>query len=116
MDFFVIDDGADSPPAVLRLVANLRRMGWKTDYSFKRNKTPKQLKEALRRGAAAAIFLRRAEGAISPDGFDLALKNLRNEKQYPQRLFIGEFLQRPELRNVRSIEQFLDRFGLAGES
>ena len=113
LDFFVIDDEEGCLPAVLKVVAALRAAGWRTEYSLKRQKTPKQLKEAVRRGAAVAVFLRRSGAPVSPDGFDLTIKNLRNEKQYPARLFVDEFLRRPELKNVRTIEQFVDRFGLA---
>ncbi len=113
LDFFIIDDGAECLTPSLKLVSSLRAGGWRADYSFKRQKTPKQLKEALKRGAAVAIFVKRDPEAFSPDGFVLTVKNLRNEKQYPSRLFVNEFLERPELRNVRDIDQFIDRFGLA---
>jgi len=114
LDFFVIDDGENSILPTLKLVAALREGGWSADYSFKRQKTPKQLKEALNRGAAVAIFVQEEPESFSPEGIVLRIKNLRNEQQYPTRLFPGEFLERPELKNVKNIDQFLDRLGLAG--
>ena len=112
LDFYVIDEEERCLPAVLRLVAGLRRLGWRADYSFKRQKTPKQLKEALKRGSAVAVFVRPAAESFGADRVQLSIKNLRNQKQYPSNLFIAEFLDRPELKNVRTIEQFLDRTGL----
>ncbi len=113
IDFFVIDDEDDCLDPVLRVVAGLRRLGWQAAYSFKRQKTPKQLKEALRSGAAAAVFISRDQSGLA--GYRLRLKNLRTGKQHNNNFLVREFLERPELSTVRDIDTLLERFGLDGE-
>jgi histidyl-tRNA synthetase len=115
LDFFVVEDGETCRPAVLYLTGELRRRGWSADYSFKGGKTSKQLKEANRRGAGLAVFVSVDENAVSRDGNLLRVKNLRNGKQVPVNLFLGEFLDRPEINNVRGLEQLLARLELDGD-
>jgi histidyl-tRNA synthetase len=113
IDFFVIDDEEDCLEPVLRVVAGLRRLGWTAAYSFKRQKTPKQLKEAVRSGAAAAVFVSRDQSGLA--GHRLRLKNLRTGKQHSNNFLVREFLERPELSTVRDIDTLLERFGLDEE-
>ena len=114
-DFYVIDNDEETLPAVLRIVSSLRRMGWSTDFSLKRQKTPKQLKEALKKGARAAIFVSRDTASVSPDGYLVHLKNLETGEQNPTNFFVPEFLDRPELKSARNVEHLLQGFGLRGD-
>ena len=113
LDFYVIDDGDDCLGPVLRVVSGLRRHGWSAAYCFKRQKTPKQLKEALRSGAAAAVFVSPDDSGLA--GYRLMLKNLRTGKQHANKFLLREFLERPELANTSEISVLMDRFGLAEE-
>ncbi len=112
LDFFVIDGEEDALDAVLRIAAGLRALGWKAAYSFKRQKTAKQLKEANRCGAAAAAFITPDPTGLTPSGYRLHLKNLRNGRQHPNNFLLEEFLERQELETSRTIDQLLSRFGL----
>mgnify|MGYP002641373753 CR=1 FL=1 len=61
LDVFVIDAGDDTDGAMLQLVGELRERGVVCDYSFKRAKVAKQLKEANRRGAKQVILIEQAD-------------------------------------------------------
>jgi histidyl-tRNA synthetase len=110
LDFYIIDNEDGCVPAVLRLAAGLRGAGWRVDYSLKRQKTPKQLKEALKRGARVAAFVSRDAASVSPDGYIVNLKDLRSGEQHPTNFFVAEFLDRPEIANARGIEHLLQGF------
>lgn len=72
MDFFVVDAEKDSFPQAMQLVSWLRQAGYIADYSFKRQNIGKQLKQATRRGARAAVI-------VGPEG--LSVKNLSTGQQ-----------------------------------
>ncbi len=110
LDFYVIDNEDGCVPAVLRVAAGLRRAGWQADYSLKRQKTPKQLKEALKRGARVAAFISRDTASVSPDGYIVNLKDLQTGEQLPTNFFVAEFLDRPEITNARGIAHLLQGF------
>jgi histidyl-tRNA synthetase len=65
VDYFVIDAEADVMPAVVDLVARLRRTGWSAEFSYKRQGIAKQLKEANRRGARTALIVEPGAEALS---------------------------------------------------
>lgn len=115
LDFFVIDADDGCLPGVLKVTSELRCLGWKAAYSFKRQKTPKQIKEAVRSGSAAAVFVSKDKNGLAPDGYWLHLKNLRTGQQHPNNFIVREFLERPELKHCRGIDQLLDRFDLVEE-
>ena len=54
---FVIDAGPDCFDRVLRLTGELRRRNYPTAYSYKRQPLPKQIKQAVGRGAARVIIV-----------------------------------------------------------
>jgi histidyl-tRNA synthetase len=110
LDFYVIDSEEGCMPAVLQIAAGLRQAGWRVDYGLKRQKTGKQIKEALKRGARAAVFVSRDTASVSPDGYIVNLKDLQTGTQHPTNFFVGEFLDRPELGNSRGIDQLLQGF------
>jgi histidyl-tRNA synthetase len=58
LEYFVIDAEDGVFPKVLELTARLREAGQSADYSFKRQGTGKQLKEADRRNAVRAVLVR----------------------------------------------------------
>ncbi len=115
VDFYIIDKDDESLAPVLRLASALRKLGWMADYGLKRQKTGKQIKEALKRGARAAIFVARDPASVSPDGFTVNLKHLGTGRQHPTNFFVTEFLSRPELKTARDVDQLLDGFGLGSE-
>lgn len=73
LDYFVIPDGEQLRPRVLELVGRLRQMGLWADFSYGAANVGKQLKEANRRGAAAAVIVRADSG--------LGLKDLASGQQ-----------------------------------
>ena len=77
--YFVIDDKDCPLSLLLQVVSEIRERGGQADFSYKRQNTGKQLKEANRRGAAAAVIVR---GAGKPIG----IKNLANGNQTDQPL------------------------------
>jgi histidyl-tRNA synthetase len=72
LDYFVIDAEGTALEQVVGLTARLRGAGASADFSYKRQTTGKQLKEASRRGARRAVIVR-------PDG--LAVKDLSTGEQ-----------------------------------
>lgn len=61
LDYYVIDGGEGTFPAVLKLTGELRQRGASADYSFRRINVGKQLKEANRRGAKKVIIVEIAD-------------------------------------------------------
>jgi len=82
LDYFVIDDEADVG-RLLEVVGALRAGGLAADFSYKRQAIGKQLKEANRRGAKAAVILR---------GEAVAVKEMAGGDQHE--LPLAEFLSR----------------------
>ena len=72
LDFFVIDAAEGLRDEVIRLVGALRSRGVSADFSYRGQATGKQLKQANRRGAKAAVI-------VGPDG--LAVKSLVTGEQ-----------------------------------
>jgi histidyl-tRNA synthetase len=64
LDFYVIDGEGCSLETVIRVVGALRAKGRSADFSYKRQPTGKQLKEANRRGARKAVIVR-ADGGLA---------------------------------------------------
>jgi histidyl-tRNA synthetase len=58
LDFYVIDDEGCPLETVVQVVGALRSKGASADFSYKRQPTGKQLKEANRRGAKRAVIVR----------------------------------------------------------
>jgi len=58
LDFYVIDDEGCPLETVMQVVGALRSKGASADFSYKRQPTGKQLKEANRRGAKRAVIVR----------------------------------------------------------
>ena len=65
LDYFVIDDEDCSMQLLLHVVGQLRKHGLSADFSYRRQNTGKQLKEANRRNAAAAVIVRGSDETIS---------------------------------------------------
>ena len=63
LDFFVVDGEGAFEPAML-LLTEVRGRGWSADFSYKRQATGKQLNQANRRGARAALIVK-GGGAVS---------------------------------------------------
>ena len=74
VDVFVIADGDDLLPRVLEVVGQLRSRGISAEFSYARRAMGKQLKEANKRGARAAMI-------VSADG--MAMKDLNSGQQQP---------------------------------
>ena len=74
LDFFVIDADTAVFPKVLELVAALRGGQWAADFAYRRQGVGKQMKEANRRGAAAALI-------VEPEGGRLSVKNMATARQ-----------------------------------
>ena len=83
VDYFVIDDEGCSLSRLLHVVGQLRRRGLSAEFSYRRQNTGKQLKEANRRGAKATVIVR---GQADPVG----VKNLATGSQAEEAL--DEFL------------------------
>ena len=83
IDYFVIDEEGCSLSRLLHVVGQLRRRGLSAEFSYKRQNTGKQFKEANRRGARAAVIVR---GSNDPVG----VKNLSTGTQAEEAL--DEFL------------------------
>jgi len=79
VDYFVIDDKGCELRQLLSVVGQLRKRGASAEFSYKRQNTGKQLKEANRRGAAAAVIVR---GPDEPIG----VKDLATGDQVEQTL------------------------------
>jgi len=58
LDYFIVDAEGAPLERVVALVAAARRAGWSADFSYRRQATGKQLKEANRRGARKAVIVR----------------------------------------------------------
>ena len=84
LDYFVIDDEGCSIQLLLHVVGELRKRGLSGDFSYKRQNTGKQLKEANRRNAASAVIV---PGANEP----IRIKDLATGDQTEQTL--DEFLR-----------------------
>ncbi len=82
-DYFVIDGDGCEMSQLLKVVGELRKRGVSAEFSYKRANTGKQLKDANKRGAKAAVIVR---GAGEPVG----VKNLTSGHQAEQSL--DEFL------------------------
>lgn len=77
IDVFVLDADAAMFPAAMRIVSALRRAGFRTDYSHKRQALGKQLKQAAGRNARLAVIV----GNEFADRRELAIKNLQTSEQ-----------------------------------
>ena len=82
IDFFVIDDGAETLDKVLEIVGALRRAGRSAEYSYKRQNVGKQFKAANRCRARQAVIVR-------PDGA-VAVKDMGGGEQVE--MSVDEFL------------------------
>ncbi|HPS52973.1 MAG TPA: histidine--tRNA ligase [Phycisphaerae bacterium] len=78
LDYYIIDGGEGTFPAVLKLAGELRLRGATADYSFRRQNVGKQLKEANRRGAKAAVIVENPD--ITAEG-SITIKNLATGEQ-----------------------------------
>ncbi len=76
-DCFVIDAGDDLFEPALGIVADLRRAGVRTGFSYKRQGMGKQFKTANQRGAAKVVIV----GAELAESGQLALKDLATGEQ-----------------------------------
>ena len=84
LEFYVIDGEDDVFPEVMKIVGELRKGGFITDYSFKRQNVGKQLKEANRREACVGVIVRKNA---------IGLKNLQSGEQ--DDVTLGDFLKNP---------------------
>jgi len=79
LDFFVIDGQEGAFQQVQRVVGALRARGLTADFSYKRQPIGKQLREANRRGARAAVIVREDRVAVKDmatgDQNDLGLED-----------------------------------------
>jgi len=85
LDFYVIDAEDCSLATAMRVTGALRAKGLMADFSYKRQPTGKQLKEATRRGARRAVIVR-GDGTVG-------VKDLSTGEQQDRPL--EEFLARP---------------------
>ncbi len=72
LDFFLVDgEGAFEP--MMQLLTEIRSRGWAADFSYKRQATGKQLNQANKRGAKAAMIVKSAQA--------VSIKNLASGAQ-----------------------------------